>query len=238
MAIEIQCPTIDANSQGICIRMPGGGKLSVMTPVSNPSQLEIVKPLLAQVNAGLAPLIPVFNIIDAVLQLKNVVEAIPKALTSVPPKPQAIVDEIEELVKKTAKLAELIPQVSTPLMILDIVDTLIATMNGVLTELETIALQQARIAAAKDKANSSGNTALQAIVDCATGVSNTQMVSLGEGLAPLNTLIGVLNLFLELIGLPTLPNLAELSEDSLEAIDQIRSVIEVLEFVRGKIPIP
>lgn len=236
MAIVIECPSLNVSPQGLLIRTPGGGELSVMTPIITPNGLQVAKPFLGQVNAALSPLIPVFNIIDAILSIKDCIGAVPKAITSLSPKP--ITDCISDLAEKTAKLANLIPQLSVPLMIVDIVDALISTLNGVIDELEAIVVQEAKIAAASTVASQPGNEALASIVQCSTDVVAVQKQGLAEGFGPLNSLIGVLNLFLELIGLSPLPNLADLPEDSQEAIDSLRSVVGLLETLRDSIPVP
>jgi len=236
MAIVVECPTINVSPQGLLIRTPGGGELSVMSPIINPTGLQVAKPLLGQVNAALSPLIPVFNIIDAVLSVQDCIKAVPKAITSLSPKP--ISDCISDLAKKTAKLANLVPQLSVPLMIVDIIDAFLSTLNGIIDELEAIVVQEAKIAAASTAASQPGNESLAAIVQCSTAVVAQQKQGLSAGLGPLNSLIGVLNLFLELIGFEALPDLADLPEDSQDAIDGLRSAVELLEKIRDAIPVP
>ncbi len=236
MSIVIECPSIDSSSQGLLIRMPGGAELSVMTADVTPSRIRVAKNLLTQANGALAPLTPVFNIIDAVLSLKDCVEAIPKAITSLSPTP--ITDCIEDLVKKTAKLANLIPQLSTPIMIIDAINALISSLRGVIDQLEAILIQEIKIAAAALKANEPGNEALEPIIECGRDLVAVQKSGISDGLGPLNALIGVLNVFLELIGFDPLPNLADLPADTQESIDELDAAVKVLEDFRDTIPIP
>src|SRR5262249_61666355 len=108
---------------------PAGASLDPELPglgFADPMQLS--KQLLAQANAALAPLAPIFNVIDVALALFNAVKAIPDAISHFDP--SKISDALPELAEKVGKLAPLVPQLSVPLMILGLVDTLLAFLGG------------------------------------------------------------------------------------------------------------
>lgn len=235
MADPPDCVTLTLGNQGAQIRLPGGAALSVMVPDINPSDLAITKNLLAQGNAALAPLLPVFNIIDALLAVKDFAEAVPGLLTD----PSALVSAIESLIEKIAKLAQLVPQLSVPFLVVDMIDVAITALNGFVTQLEIVVQQELRIAAAVVKANTAPvNAALLEVTVCADSINAATKQGISEGLGPLNTLFGLLSIFLGLIGQPPIPDVAELGDDTAEAIASLRAVVDLLQGIRDAIPLP
>lgn len=235
MATLPACPTVTVSSQGLEVRMPGGPTLQVMTPEIGATPLQVTKNLLTQANAALAPLAPVFAIIDAVLAVKDFATTVPKVLTN----PSKVVTAVTKVVEKASALAALVPQLAVPLMAVDILDVVITALEGVIVQLEAVVVQEAQILAAATKATETGNDALLEITVCAEGVLTQVRDGISEGLTPLNSLFSVLNLFLGLVpGAPTVPSLDALPDDAQEAIDTLRDLVGVLEQVRDSIPIP
>lgn len=238
--MAVDCPVSGSGelegcaAQDLKVRLPGGPTLQVMVPNICPSGLQIAKNLLTQANAALAPLAPIFNIIDALLAVKDFAEAVPGLLTD----PGALIEAIAKLIEKISALAQLIPQLSIPFLIVDLIDVIIAVLDGVITELAKIVEQELKIAAAGLRAAEPGNASLIPIVECATDLNIQLKLQLGQGLAPLNSLFGVLNLFLGLIGAPEIPPLDDLPEDASEAIESLTVVVEALQKARDAIPIP
>ncbi len=234
MAIP-DCPVITIGSQGADITFPGGAKIPVMVPEINPNDLQITKALLGQASGALAPLVPIFNLIDAMLAVKDFAEAVPGLITD----PGALTSAITSLIEKITALASLIPQLSVPLMILDLIDVTITALGGVITQLEAVLIQEAKIAAAATAATQPGNESLLTVVACAEGINVQTKNGIGEGLGPLNSFFGLMNIFLGLIGLPPIPDLSgDLPDDTQEAIDDLKDVVKLLEDLRATIPIP
>ncbi len=235
MADPPDCAVITIGNQGLQVRLPGGAALSVMVPDINPSDLAITKSLLAQGNAALAPLLPVFNIIDALLAVKDFAEAVPGLLTE----PDALIAAIGALIEKISKLAQLIPQLSVPFLIVDLLDVGITALNGFVTELEKIIAQETAIAAAITKANIPPvNAALLTVTTCATDQVASAKQGLEEGLGPLNSFFGLLSIFLGLLGQEPIPSISDLGPDSQAAIDALRGSIDILQAIRDAIPLP
>jgi hypothetical protein len=90
--------------------------------------MELSKQLMAQANAALAPLVPVFNVIDTVLALFQAVKAIPDAITHLDP--TKITDALPDVAQKASKLLAIVPQLSVPLMIVGLIDVLLAFLGG------------------------------------------------------------------------------------------------------------
>ncbi len=237
MAIVIDCPVIIPSTSDLCIAIPGGSLICAQLPLLNPDDFAVSKQLIAQVNSAMSPLIPIFNIIDAVIAIKDCVEAIPDALGP-PPDPSKMIDCLPQLAEAVEKLLSLIPQLSVPQMIVDILDALIIALNGLISQLAAILAREAATLEAGLKAAEPGNGSLLAIVKCSEDFNLALSLEVNSSLTPLNRFIGITNLFLELIGIDPIPDLADLPADTQEAIEQLRVVTKLLTDLRNSIPIP
>lgn len=234
MAIELPCPTIAVANQGLSVRVPGGVLLSVSVSETSPTPLAISKNLITQANAVLAPLSPIFTLIDAMLAVKDFAEAVPGLLTD----PGALVEAIDKLVTNIGKLAGLVPQLSVPFLVVDIIDVVIEILAGIRVTLEALIDQNVKIAAAGLAAAEPGNEALGPIVTCAQDLNAQIQADLAAGSAPLNQFIGVLNLFLSLIGAPEIPSLDDLGDSPEEGLVVITEFETILRTARDAIPLP
>jgi hypothetical protein len=231
------CIAIPVAPQDLRVTFPGGAEVAVQLPtVGVPDPMELSKQLMAQASAAMAPLIPVFNVIDVVLALFNTVKAIPDSLGP-PPDPTALAETIPDLTEKANKLLGVIPQLSVPLMIVGLVDVVLAFLAGLRGQLAAIVAAQARIAQAGARAAELGNPHLQTVVDRATANLQAQVQNLAAGAAPVNPLIGVINLFMELIGLEGLPDLTDLGDDAGAALAPLDALVDQLTAARAAIPV-
>lgn len=225
---------IPAGDQTLRLRLPGGPTLQCMTSSRIPSPLEVTKCLLNQVSTALAPLMPVFNLIDAMLAVKAFAEAVPELITD----PTALIQAITDLIEKISALASLVPALSVPILIVDFIDIVILALEGIVTELGLIVDQLARIQAAELEAAVPGNEALLDTILRANQLLEQIQTSLDDSMGPLNSLFGVINLFMSLIGLEPIPSIVDLPEDPTEVIEALETTIEALRVVRQSIPIP
>jgi hypothetical protein len=60
--------------------------------------------------------------------------------------------------------------------------------------------------------------------------------NLNEGMKPLNRLVGLLNLFLQLAGLQPIPDFKNLGNDAEAALAPLDAVIDSLKTVRAGLP--
>lgn len=229
------CVDLKVTKQELCITFPGGASICAHVP-GVPDPTDVSKQLLAQANAAIAPLVPVFNIIDAVVALFNCVKAIPDSLGP-PPDPTKLAKCIPDLAKKLDKLLKLIPQLSLPLLIVDLIDVLLFYLTGLRDHLKAIIDHQARIAAAATRAAQLGNVQLRTAVDCATGQMDAHLKNLNESMKPLNRLVGVLNILLQMIGLKPLPDFGHLGSDAEAALEPLDAVIKQLQTARAAVPV-
>jgi hypothetical protein len=234
--LEDLCVELTVTPQRLSLTFPGGAALDPQLPdlgFADPMQLS--KQLLAQANAALAPLVPVFNIIDTVIALFQAVKAIPDAITHLDP--SKISDALPDLTRKAAKLLAIVPQLSVPLMIVGLIDTLLAFLGGLSGQLRALIDQQIRIQHAENRAAELGNVQLQTVVDCSKGHVAAQLASLAEGVAPVNRLIALINVFTQLAGLGPLPNLSDLGRDAQAALKPLDDTVKALTSLRNTLPV-
>jgi hypothetical protein len=66
-----------------------------------------------------------------------------------------------------------------------------------------------------------------------------EAANVGKSLAALGKLIGLLNIFLELVGAPTVPDLSDLAGTPLdEVVPPLDAIVDQLTQVRGMVPVP
>jgi hypothetical protein len=235
------CAPVPSPPAPRAIVFPGGAALSQVLAAGSeiPSGLDAATNLLGQASPAMAPLMPIFNILDAVLALVECVKAVPDALGP-PPDPLKMAEALSALAEKVPKLLDLVPQLSVPRMVLGMLDTLIDFLSGVRDELQAILAQAARTAAARARAEELGDASLAHIAACAQAGTQAQVEAMASAMGPMSTLTGTLDLFLSILGLPGIPALDDLIDPEAPeaAFAAIEAVIDVLESIRGAVPLP
>lgn len=234
--ITILCPQLRTGPGRVCVTMPGGGEICVSADPNLPDAASATKKMFDAANGALAPLVPIFNILDAIFAIKDCIEAIPKSL--VPPNPKPMLECLVELLKKIGILSKILPYVSVPAMIVGLIDAIIGFLEGYLAEVRRMIARVEAIARARTRAEELGNVQLIAVLDCAEQNVKLELENLNQSAEPLNRLIGVLNGFADLAGLPCIPSIDGLTELSDEALKPIEDVIEFLIALRDSIPVP
>lgn len=225
------CFGISAAPGDKCITFPGGTELCVSIPSLVPlTGAELVQDLMGKLNTALAPMQPVFNIIDAVLAIFECIKAIATL------DPVCILQCIPNLAERINALLQLVPQLSIPKLIKDFIDCLILYIESLVQNLERAAEYFARILAAETAAANT-DIELGPIIDCATGDLDTVIVFMGEQSKPINRIIGIINSFLQLLGLPCIPAIGtpSLSPAFLLLLEKL---VEFLQFLSNLLTIP
>lgn len=222
----------------LCVQFPGGAQICAMDILQAADPFQIIQSLLQAANTALAPLTPIFDIIDVVEAIVMCIQAIPQCLA--PPNPEPLIKCIPVLVAALQKVLSLIPQLSVPIMILEIIKAIIVALEAFISRLEFLIIRNAKLIAAGTAAAAPGNVALKAAFDCATKNFAIDIANLNAALGPLNRLIGIVNLFAALIpGLPNplIPNLSNLGADAAAAIEPLNEVVQVLNDIANAIPV-
>lgn len=224
MALPI-CLEIPEIPDPLAITLPGG------VTIQQINLMEAIQP-------ALTPLMPIFDIIDTVVAVFNCVKAIPDSLGP-PPDPTALAACIPELAEKVAKLLRLIPQLSLPYTIIGIIDLVIDTLRQARSQLVHLQQQMQQILGAIDRATELEDAGLMAITSCAQANVAQEAANVGKALASLEKLIGLLNIFLGMVGAPEVPDLSTLAGRPLDdVLPPIDAIIEALQTVRGAVPVP
>lgn len=209
---------------GLRIRMPGGGVITAPSVGSIPSPSESAGKLLASVNAALIPLTPIFDILEIIMSLMKVLDAV-KSLN-----PVQIASAIAKLVPKVAKILQYVPPLSVPIMVKDILKVIICLLSALEDELFVLAQALARANLALSKSTTLNLFELREASLCMLGTIDFQFNALASGAEPLNRLIAIINTFLELVGMDPLPQLEGGGDiDSfLAAVTKMRVALEVV----------
>ena len=224
MALPI-CIEIPEIPDPFSITLPGGVSMESIN-------------LMEQIQPALTPLMPLFDIIDTVVAVFNCVKAIPDSLGP-PPDPTVLAACIPELAEKVAKLLKLIPQLSLPYTIIGIIDLIIDTLRQARSLLLHLQAQMQQILGAIDRATDLEDAGLMAITSCAQANVAQEAANVGKSLAALGKLIGLLNIFLELVGAPTVPDLSDLAGSPLdEVVPPLDAIVDQLSQVRDMVPVP
>lgn len=225
------CTETPVAEQDLSIRFPGGAVVSAIVPTAGgPTQLELAKQLLAQASPGMAALQPVFTIIDALLAVKAFAEGVAT-------NPFGVADAVTDLVAKVDKLAGIVPQLSVPAMVADILGAVIVTLEGVVEVLDLLAAKEAQIATARTLAATPGNEGLANVATCAEQQVAAELQNLLNGMAPLASLFGLLALLMQLAGLGAPPQLNVTGGSTAEVRDAIDALLVPLNAVREALPV-
>jgi hypothetical protein len=223
------------------IVFPGGAALSQVLAAGSriPTGLDAATNLLAQASPAMAPLMPMFNIVDGVLTLVECMQAVPDALGP-PPDPAKMAEALSRLIEKLPKLLDLVPQLAAPRMVIGMLDTLIDFLEGLRDQIEAILLQAERTQAARAKAEELSDANLLHIAGCAEGHAQAQLQAMADALAPMNALVSALNLFLGLLGLPEVPAFDGLidSANPEAGFATIDALVDTLRSIRDAVPLP
>lgn len=231
--MPIQFPDcVSVNIPGkVGIIFPGGIELqAAMQSVTPPTSYEVAMSILGQLNTALAPLQPIFIILDVILAIINFLKVVAGL------KLNEIREALKELIVAIAKLLALLPQFSLALLILGAIDTLLTFMRGLVEVLQTWAAAQLRLNAAPR-----GQYAkLDQVLTCASAYFDSQVQAMSGNLGIVKYLIGLINGFMDVIGLGSygIPDVLNINSNALqEQVDVLDAAVDFLFELRGYIPV-
>ena len=131
------------------------------------------------------------------------------------------------------------PQLSLPLLVRQVLDLIIDTLRRARREIVYLQSQMQRILEAIDRASDLDDAGLMAIIQCARANVEQEARNVGKMLASLGRLIGLVNLFLGILGLPQVPDLSDLAGQPLdEVIEPLDQLIATFEAAKQAVPLP
>lgn len=239
---------VDIEFDDLSIVFPGGLSLRIPAApgISVQGAADVGPQILASVNAALMPLQPIFNIIDLLIVIVEFAQAVPDAITSLDP--SKIVAVIPKLKKKLDKLLAMIPPLSIPRFIRSILTVIIVFLRGLKASLVAVVNLEARIDLGRVRVGelqalaASGAIAIDVSLEldasmlCASGTASAMFAGMAQGAAPLDSLLGIVRAFVELVGLPVeIPVMGNLGASATVAVDAVDALVVVLTNVRAAI---
>ena len=222
----------------LCVTFPGGAQFCAQTP-NPPTPLNLSISMLAQISVALAPLQPVFLIIDVIVAIVDCVKAVEGCLGP-PPNPTKLIACFPKLAASIAALLQLLPPLSVPLLIVGILETVLAFLKGLRAELVAIIAFLVKLLAVNLRIQVTGSLQLQVAADCASDNLSGYLSGLQLALEPLTCLLALINALFELIGLPALNISLSLGVDpsALEALlTPIDDIILIIEAILAALPL-
>jgi hypothetical protein len=190
------------------------------------------------VQPALSPLMPFFNVLEAVLATFDAVRAVPESIGP-PPDPSALIEALQKLAEKIAKLLRLVPQLSLPLTVVGLIDLVIHTLMQTRRLLVHLQARASALDALEALAAELGDPQLAAIAACARANIRQEAANLGAQLGPLGSVLGILNLLAGMVGAPAVPDLSSISGQPLETVlEPLDALVEVLRGIRAAVPLP
>lgn len=236
MSVPIDLSGVVGTIPTVCtqlrVTLPGGLAVQGTVPQIGASPLEAARATIGSLNSAMAPLGPVFSILDAVLAIVKFAQEVPKVVM----RPDKVVAALVDVVAKAGKLASLVPQLSVPLMVVGCVDVLIAFLSGISVELTSIATLEG-------KANELAQIAeeVEAMGPIAAGVTAqvaARRAQVSCAIGDAQPLLGIINVFCDLVGLPPVSLDVDADSGSLEDVAAaIAATVHALEALRNAIPV-
>ena len=219
------CLELESIEDPPVITLPGG------VDIQHLNLLEIMQP-------ALTPLVPIFDIVDAIVAAFNCLQAIPDTLGP-PPDPTVIAACLPDLAEKVQKLLRLLPMLSLPHLIVRLIDLVIDTLREAREALLHLQQQLQQITGAVDRATELEDAGLMAIAQCAQANVAQEAANVGKSLASLGKLLGVIGMFMGMIGGPEVPDLSNLAGRPLDqVIPPLDALIDALQTARAAVPVP
>lgn len=225
------------------ICFPGGFCLSYIWDAIGkmPTQADVSMDFFSQIGPAMAPLKPVFDIVDTVLAIFKCVQAIPDAITQL--NPGKILECVPELAKMIDQLLKMIPFLSIPKMVIAILRNIAMLVRSIASEFEYIKSQIQRIIQLIDRAADLNDVKMDGFLVCAQQNLDQTVMSTAEALKGIGRIILLINIFIGIIGGQEIPCFGSLIEDNIlkgldYVIDLLLTLARLLDMMADAIPDP
>ena len=230
-------PTLDE----ICL--PGGLCLSYVWDAIDqiPHGADVSLNFFSQIGPAMAPLVPLFNILDTVLAVYRCVQAIPQTIVTLDP--SELLQCIPALAELVDQMLKLIPQLSIPKMIIAALRNLAFLLRAIAADFLYIQSELQRIADMIDRAANLNDVKMNGFLVCAQDTMNGSILSTAEALKGIGRIILLLNIFIGLFGGEEIPCFGSLVSDNIAdgiavVVDLLTSLADILEAIADAIPDP
>jgi len=192
-----------------------------------PHAADIPLQFFGQIGPAMSALKPLFDVIDFALAIFKCFEAVGDAIMKLDP--TKIFECMPALVQVINKLLALIPQLSVPRMVRQLLIALAQLLEGIGSDLRYLQSQINRILSAIDRAADLGDVTLNNFLICAQATVRDSTLSTAEALKGIGRLILLINIFMGLFGGPEIPCFGTLMEDYLD--EGFDAIIELLSMM-------
>lgn len=193
--------------------------------------------LLGMMQPALAPLAPMFSILEAIVAIKKCIDAIPDALGP-PPDPSKMIECIPNLAEKIAALLKLLPQLSIPTMIKQLLNCIIGEIGKFRAFVVSLIQQVQRIARMLERAAELDDPQFNLIAVCAADRVAVQLSNEMKGLIVVGRLLGMARELLDLAQVPVeIPTLDSITGKPLDQVlEPIDALLDMLRQIRDAVP--
>jgi hypothetical protein len=225
------------------ICLPGGLCLSyIWDQVGKiPSLSDMNLDFFSQIGPALAPMKPLFDILDTALAIYRCVQAVPDCITKLDV--GALLECMPALAKAIDNLLKLIPQLSLPKLVKAILKNIARLIRGIAADLSYIQSQIERIAEAIDKAADLQDVVLNGLLTCAQSNVEQTVFTTADALQGIGRIILLVNILIGLFGGDEVPCFSEGFLDAIgegfdTLIEMLTMLAELLDELANAIPDP
>ena len=225
------------------ICLPGGLCLSYIWDAVGkiPHAADMQLDFLSQIGPAMAPMKPLFDILDTVLAIFRCVKAIPDCITQLDV--TELLQCIPDLAKAIDNMLKLIPQLSLPKLVKAILHNLAALLRSVALDLRNIERQIKRIAEGIDRAAHLNDSTLNGLLTCAQKNTEQLTLSTAQALQGIGRIILLVNILIGLFGGDALPCFGAGLMDSVDEgfdvlVDLLTAIADMLDEMADMIPDP
>lgn len=237
MLTPFECAS-SVNTDGLCLSILGFD-LCAVGGLDTGDPFSVLQGFLSQINTALVPLSPIFAVFDVIVALVDCIKAIPD-MVGPPPDPSKLIQAIVKLVKKLAKVLGMLPQMSVPKMVKQILTVVGTAFLAMQREMSALVRAGNRVLALATMAGKSGNDALNVVLSCAQGQIDIRMGNLATAMGPVNKIIEIVNLLMDLAQMPKdsrPPSFTTFGSSAEEALtilgDAAKLMLEIASFIPG-----
>lgn len=194
------CLELDAAPSGLDVCFPGGFCLShVWQGINNiPRGADLPLQFFGQIGPAMAFLSPLFSVLDTVLAIYKCVVAIPDSILQLDP--AGLFECMPALVELINQLISMVPQMSLPRMVRQILVGLAQLLQGVASDFQFLIAQFQRVLDAIDNAADLNDSTLNDFLTCRQNTLSNQALNTVEALGGVGKIILLANIFIGLFG--------------------------------------
>jgi hypothetical protein len=221
----------------VCIRIP---TVSDALELALPGGIALKHANLEQLlQPAIAPLGPAFKLVESVTAIAAVLLDLKDAVTSVPPDFSKAARALARVAEVPPNLAGLTPPLAVPLMAVGLIDIALRALGQARSELLQLQQQALGLGIVEQTAQRLEDTRLLNVFECCKANIEQEAANLGQGMASVGHILGLISLLGSLAGLNlSVPNLESCSGRPLnEAVAHIHALIETLIALRQAVPV-